>query len=196
MTPRPPADEPVNHDRTARRSWRCPPEALGADGEPHEEWLSVTAHLWELFAGRLARALQRLRPGDRLVIDDAETHDFIQFARERDLFVEAKSNQYIVGWYEPLTRRDCALLAVAGWHPPTRAAGTIPPEGVPIGDALSPNWWRRARTTEVPELAFVCAQTLAWGYRTGRPGTLRYQLFDMRGRPVAQLDVLGIDPVD
>lgn len=193
MTPRPPADEPVDTDPVARRRWRCPPAALGPDGEPCEEWLATTAHQWELFAGRLARALQHLRPGDRLVLSDVATHDFIQFARERDLLVEAKSNQYILGWYEPLTVEDCRLLASAGWHPPTFDADAIPSSGVPIGAVRSPNWWRRAPTSALPELAFVCALTFAWGYRTGRPDTLCYRLFNMRGRRVAELDFMGIE---
>jgi hypothetical protein len=184
----------------ARRSWRCPPEARDADGEPTDDWIALASFEWHVFALRLGRVLRGMRGGDRLIVADTATGDFVQFARERGWFAEARSNQYIEGWYEPLTVADAAVLRAFGWRPPALAAAAIGPEGLPLGRRYSPNWSRRATVAETEALADTAAATLAWGYRTGLPGTLRIEAFNMRDRPAPDISPLtggaGADGAD
>lgn len=175
------AIEHRDHDPGARRRWRCPPEALGPDGRPTEAWRDRAALRWYLLSLRLGRVLRRMVPGDRLVLADAVTGDYVQFAREKAWFAEARSNQYIEGFAEPLTAIDMSALRLLGWRPPRLDARTLSAHGAPLRSPYTTNWWRRAAIRDTEALATAATDTLAWVYRTGLPTTLRVSAFAMRG---------------
>lgn len=200
MTPRTTDDADAtsspDHDAGARRRWRCPPEALGPDGEPIEAWTAHAIHEWYVFALRLGRVLRGMVPGHRLILEDAETGDYVQCARERGWFSEARSNQYIEGFAEPLTAGDMAGLRHLGWRPPMLDARALSPNGAPLKRPYTTNWWRRDLVRDTEALADVAARTLGFVYRTGLPATLRVSAFSMRGDPPPDLGELCELPSD